>query len=111
MAMTLFMEICGLGVIFLMYVLVQFWKEGHRSMRQSARSQVIEFAAKSKPTVVVVSHPISERAHAGLSVVTGQVRRSSALQKQLHRSATNLVGDMSLKYFPALTARSEMKRN
>jgi len=59
MAMMLFTLLNGLGVVFLMYVLVQFWKEGHRSKQSEARERVIEFSVESKPTVDVVTRPIS----------------------------------------------------
>ena len=59
MAMMLFTVFNGLGVVFLLYVLVQFWKEGRRSMEQAAGEQGIEFSRKIKPTVHVVTRPIS----------------------------------------------------
>jgi hypothetical protein len=31
--LIIFMVLNGLGVVFLLYVLVQFWQEGHKSMR------------------------------------------------------------------------------
>jgi hypothetical protein len=77
MAMMLFTLLNGLGVVFLMYVLVQFWKEGHQSKQPAARDRVIEFSVKDKPTVVVVTHPISLSAHGGLSVVSSRARLSS----------------------------------
>lgn len=49
----------GFGVIFLLYVLVQFWKEQHRTMNPVRRGQLIELSVKSKPTVVVVTRLVS----------------------------------------------------
>src|SRR5882762_4820459 len=59
MAMMLFTALNGMGVGFLVYVLAQFWKEGHRSKQSEARERVIEFSVKDKPTVVVVTRPFS----------------------------------------------------
>src|SRR6266699_2256382 len=42
MAMMLFTALNGLGVVFLVYVLVQFWKEGRRLMESGAKEKVIE---------------------------------------------------------------------
>jgi hypothetical protein len=63
MAVMVFTVLNGLAVIFLLYVLVQFWKEEHRPTKAVRRGQVIELSVKSKPTVLVVTHPISTSAH------------------------------------------------
>ena len=59
MAMLLFTGLNGLGVVFLVYVLVQFWNEWHRSKKPGAMDEVIELPQKNRPTVVVVRRPIS----------------------------------------------------
>ena len=110
MAMLLFTELSGLGVVFLMYVLVQFWKDGRRAGEQPAGGRVIEFSLKSKPTVVV-THPISNYAHAGLSVVSMRARTSGPPKSQLHRVSTDLVREMSMNCFPVSPAWRGMKRN
>ena len=87
MAMTLFTILNGLGVVFLVYVLVQFWKEGHRPIKPATRDRIIEFSVRDSPTVLVVTHPVSHCAHGGLSVVSSEVWRSSPQEGQLHRDS------------------------
>src|SRR6202035_5092200 len=99
MAMTLFTLLNGLGGVFLMYVLVQFWKEGHRSEQPCARDRVIEFSVKDKPTVVVVMHPISNNAHGGLSVVSSRARLSSLHDGAIHGNAAGRAGEMPVKRY------------
>ena len=81
MAMLLFTGLNGLGVVFLLYVLVQFWKEGHRSNKPGTRDRVVEFSLENRPTVIVVTHPIS----GGLQVEPVPV--SGGLHAHLKRSA------------------------
>jgi hypothetical protein len=110
MAMMLFTLLNGLGVVFLVYVLVQFWKEGHRSEQPGARERVIEFSVKDKPTVVVVTHrvsgglqvepaPVSLSAHGGLSVVSSRARLSSLQDGPIHRSAAGGADGMPVKRY------------
>ncbi len=42
MAMTIFFVLNGLGVIFLLYVLANFWKEGHRP-QSNVRKHATDF--------------------------------------------------------------------
>jgi hypothetical protein len=74
MAMTLFNILNGLGVVFLVYVLVQFWKEGHRPMEAATSDRVIEFSVKDRPTVVIVTRPIT----GGLQVADAPLARQSS---------------------------------
>jgi hypothetical protein len=97
MAMMLFTVLNGLGVVFLVYVLIQFWKEGHRPLESALRHKVIESAEKDTPTVVVVTHPISHFAHSGLSVVSRQVRLSDLEDRQLHRDSPDGADETLLK--------------
>jgi len=89
MAVLLFTVLNGVGVFFLVYVLIQFWKEGHQPMEQVARDRAIEFSLKSKPTAVVVTQPISRSAHAGLSVVSGRAPMSGAQYRHRHQDSAN----------------------
>ena len=97
MAMMLFTILNGLGVVFLMYVLVQFWKEGNRPVKPAARDRAIEFPVKDRPTVLVVTHPVSHCAHGGLSVVSSEVWRSGLQDRQLHRDSTDGADETILK--------------
>ena len=99
MAMMLFTALNGLGVVFLVYVLVQFWKEGHRSKKRGTTTRVIEFAVKDRPTVVVVMHPISHSAHGGLSVVSSRAPLSSLEDQPIHRNAAGGADEMPVKRY------------
>jgi len=119
MAIMLFTLLNGLGVVFLVYVLVQFWKEGHRSKQSEARERVIEFSLERKPTVVVVTRPISGglqvparpaggepapvslTAHTGLSVVSSRAPLTALLDGAIHRNAAHGDDDMPAKRYSA----------
>ena len=73
MAMTIFLVLNGLGVIFLLYVLANFWKEGQRS-KNDARKYAMEFERRDWADVFVVTHPISHSAQGGVSVIPFQSR-------------------------------------
>jgi hypothetical protein len=68
MAMTIFFLLNGLGVVFMLYVLANFWKEGHRPKSDSPR-YATESGRHDWTYVLVVTHPISHNAQAGLSVI------------------------------------------
>ena len=58
MAMTIFFLLNGMGVVFLLYVLANFWKEGHRP-KSNARKYATEYGRRDWADVFVVTHPIS----------------------------------------------------
>jgi hypothetical protein len=109
MAMILFTALSGLSVFFLLYVLLQFWKEGRRSARHSTRSQAVEFSPKSKPTVVVVTRPLTHRVRSGLSLVPRPARMNGAQEGQLCQDSTDLADETFMPPFPALTVRLGIK--
>ena len=67
MAIHVFLTLCGLSVTFLVYVLVQFWREEHRN--PGGDEPVMVFSRKWNPNLVVVTHPISLSAYGGISVM------------------------------------------
>ena len=73
MAMTIFLAVNGVGVIFLLYVLAQFWKEGRR---HAADIHKCDEAALGREwvEVLVATHPVSHSAHGGLPVIPFPVR-------------------------------------
>ena len=73
MAMTIFFLLNGLGVVFLLYVLANFWKEGRRSMNKS-RKNAVELGQRDWADLGVVTHPISHTAQGGLSVIPFRAR-------------------------------------
>jgi hypothetical protein len=68
MAMTIFFLLNGLGVIFLMYVLANFWKEGRRET-DTKRRYANDFMESGVAHVFVFTHPISHSAYGGVAVV------------------------------------------
>src|SRR5712692_9390208 len=93
-AILVFTVLNGLGVVFLLYVLVQFWKEGHGSKKPGTRDQVTEFSLKKKPTVIVVTR----RTSGGLQVEPAPV--SGGLHVPVRPGA------FSVKVEPALASHS-----
>jgi hypothetical protein len=73
MAMTIFFVLNGLGVIFLLYVLANFWKEGHRP-KSNVRKYATDFRQRDWADVFVLTHPISHSAQSGVSVIPFQAR-------------------------------------
>jgi hypothetical protein len=73
MAMTIFLALNGLGVVFLLYVLANFWMEGHRP-NYNARKYAAEFGERDWSDVAVVTQPISRSARIGTSVIPFQTR-------------------------------------
>ena len=118
-AILIFTGLNALGVVFLLYVLVQFWKEGCRSTKPGTGDRAIKFSLKNRPTVIVVTHPISgelhvlpealsvkvepapvsRSAHAGLSVVSGQARMGGPQDRQHRRESADGAANRSLKSF------------
>jgi hypothetical protein len=68
MAIAIFFALNGLAVAFLLYVLVNFWKEGHRSKNDSRASEA-EDNWRDWADVAVITHPISSAAQGGLAVI------------------------------------------
>jgi hypothetical protein len=119
MAMLLFTGLNGVGVVFLVYVLVQFWKEEHRANKPGTSDHLIKFSQENRPTVIVVTRPISgglhasheafsvkvepapvsQSAHARLSVVSRQSRMSSCQDRQLHRDSPDGIDEIPMNRF------------
>jgi hypothetical protein len=74
MAMTIFLVLNGLGVIFLLYVLANFWKEGQRS-KSDARKYANQFRGRDWREHVVMTHPVSHSSQGGISVIPFQPPR------------------------------------
>jgi hypothetical protein len=68
MAMTIFLALNALGVVFLLFVLGNFWREERRPTN-NARKYAAEFGRRDWIDVAVVTHPISHNAQNGLSVI------------------------------------------
>ena len=66
--MPIFFILNGLGLVFLFYVLVNFWKEGHRTNRP-VRHHTLDGERPRDFEPIIVTHPISLTAQGGLSVI------------------------------------------
>ena len=83
MAMTIFLVLNGAGVIFLIYVLASFWKEGHppKNPRNDDRKYARQFGQRDWSDVIGATHPISHAAQSGLSVIPFESRRQELRDK------------------------------
>jgi hypothetical protein len=90
MAMTIFLVLNGLGVIFLLYVLANFWKEGQRQ-KSDARKHAMELGRRDWADVFVVTHPISHFAQGGVSVIPFQVQTRDGYSDEPARGAASSV--------------------
>src|SRR5258708_2875066 len=77
MAMTIFFVLNGVGIIFLLYVLANFWKEGHQSKnpKNNDRKYIADFGGSDWTEVIAMTHAVSHTAHGDLSVIPFQARR------------------------------------
>jgi hypothetical protein len=73
MAMTIFLILNGLGVVFLLYVLANFSKEARRP-KNNARMYEAEFGQGNRIRVAVVARQVSQNPQGGLSVIPFRVR-------------------------------------
>jgi len=88
----IFTVLNALGVAFLLYVLVQFWNEGHRSEGANRRVRRLS-AYGARPKVVIVTAPItSEALHEDGRVVRFPVR---VRNEQQHGDGNDLPGRTS----------------
>ena len=71
--MTIFLLLNGMGVVFLLYVLASFWKEGHRA-GDNGRICALELGWRNRADVVVITHAISRAARGSVSVIPFQAR-------------------------------------
>lgn len=96
MSMTIFFVLNGLGVVFLLYVLAQFWNDGHRP-RNNARKYAAEFGRRDWAEVVVVTHPISHAAHGGLSMISFPPRPRALRDKPSQRAVPRETLELPMK--------------
>jgi hypothetical protein len=94
MAILIFTIVNGLGVVFLLYVLVQFWKEGHRSNNRGMRQYAIKFSEENGPEVSV-----SSSARAGHSVIPIRARKSGVEGRQLHVDSADRTREAAITRF------------
>ena len=77
MALNFFLALSGLAVVFLVYVLANFWKEGRRA-KNNALKYAAEFGQRDWKDRVVRLQPISHSAKGGVSVIPFEARNRNA---------------------------------
>lgn len=88
MAIKLFVMLNAMGVVFLIYVLANFWREGSRT-KSETRPDEFDFMQEERPAVLVVTHLVAHGTNGSGSVIPLQLRREgfAGSQDQLERSA------------------------
>ncbi len=79
MAIKLFILLNAMGVVFLLYVLANFWKEASQT-KSDARPDEFEFMREERPAVLVVTHLIAHGTHGNGSVIPLQIRGGTRRQ-------------------------------
>jgi len=87
MAMTIFLLLNGLGVVFLLFVLANFWKEGHQRTHD-ARRYAGDYERREWAEVLVTTHPISHSAQGGLAVIPFPLRDRERVAGRIARTAS-----------------------
>jgi hypothetical protein len=91
MALMIFTALNALGVGFLLYVLAQFWIEGHKS-RSAIRARIRVSVNSAWPQVVVVTTPITaETRPADVRVIRFPVRAGDNLQGRTREASRSAV--------------------
>jgi hypothetical protein len=69
--MTMFLVLNGIAVVFVLYVLVNFWKEGRRTARGGVRSHQLQSMRGSNPELFIVTGPleVAARRHDKTSLI------------------------------------------
>lgn len=94
MGVTIFLALNILGAVFLLYVLANFWREGHRP-GSIARIYTAEFGERDLSFAVAVTHPISRhRAASGKSVIPFESRNPEIGGQRNRRTADSKMIEM-----------------
>jgi hypothetical protein len=96
MAIIIFTVLNGLGVTFMLYVLLQFWKEGRRAKNTVRPRYGIDRSYTDRPEVFIVTHPISQCAQGGLSLIPMTDRERSPRDQQIYRDCAEGTMEISL---------------
>jgi hypothetical protein len=104
MAMTIFFVLNGVGIVFLVYVLASFWKEGHRTPG-NARKAASKIRQRDWPEVFVVTRPISLSAEDCFSVIPFRVRDRSN-ERPAHGTASRKTTEASERRISTRQAKS-----
>src|ERR1035438_2474535 len=84
--MTIFLVLNGMGVVFLLYVLANFWNEGHRDGHHEKNDRwwsATDFGRRDRADLVVITDRTSLESEGGLSVIPFQARRRELSNRQV----------------------------
>ena len=97
MAMMIFTMLNGVGVAFLVYVLVHFWKEGRQSKASGLGRRVVEFSNGRSADVLVITHPITQSGQGGLSVISMKSTVRGQKETQVNPGTADRVVEMPMR--------------
>jgi hypothetical protein len=103
MAMFIFVLMNGVGVAFLLYVLVNFWKEGKRANYRAARSCGHLYMDSAKSEVLVATHPLAvepDRVNKH-AVIRFHTLEDGVREKQVARNPVEGAEIISIRRFPS----------
>lgn len=101
--MPIFFMLNGLGLVFLVYVLVNFWKEGNRT-KSAAQHDPLEEHLPRSFEAIVVTHPISQAPQGGISVMPHRSPAPNTGEKSVPHLGVHQVVEMPLKAVSANSA-------
>jgi hypothetical protein len=114
----IFFALNGLGLVFLLYVLVNFWKEGQRAKRAARHHAGAQESRNFEP--IIVTHPISHTAQGGISIIplrplalapgSGDSVLSSAAVNHRHAGVHHTVVEMPLRRISTNSAAENLPR-
>lgn len=93
MAIKLFLLLNAMGIVFLLYVLANFWKEGSRTTTD-IRPDELDFMREEKPAVLVVTHLVAHGTKGSGSVIPLQLRERGSAGKQDQRGRPAAIYEM-----------------
>jgi hypothetical protein len=88
MGVTIFLALNGLGVVFLLYVLANFWREGHQPGCNSS-IYAPEFGERDFRFAVALTHPISQHSAASARSVIPFEGRNPKIGGQINGKPTD----------------------
>lgn len=107
--MPIFFMLNGLGLVFLLYVLVNFWIEGKRTKKRAWRDAIGRDRTRDFEPIMA-NRPISHTAQGGISVIPLRALTSATKEKPVRRLGVHEVVEMPLKGISANSAVEGLPR-
>lgn len=96
--MTIFLVLIGMGVVFLLYVLANFWQEGRRP-KTLAQKSVVMASRGNQVKVDAITPPISLSARDSLSVMSFPISSTQQFAKSAESTTAHRMIEMPVKRF------------